>query len=623
MTMAIILAVLAWLLTYLLHSTALLAGAFLLAGLGIVRSHAGRDTLWKVAIVGGVLTATAQLALRLQPPAGHVALAARPQSPLVDVAGVRDVTPPASTEPAAEPVAERFASDVSDAPAPLPAAPVAPARPRHQTRTLFSGLHVSWPALLLNLWFVGALGFGLRLGWLRWSLGRELRARAPLVEGPLPAMLADLCRAAGVRSPRLSVSRDIAGPIAFGQEICLPERVLTQLAPSEQRAVLAHELGHVLRRDPAWLMATAAIQSVLFIQPLNRYARRRLRDEAEYLCDDWAAERAGGVELARCLAEVAGWVQGHPAPAAVAGMAGHGSQLVSRVERLLDGSRRVRPSWWLLRAGAGVAALTLVACSIPGVAAEDVGTSADAVVVSADDAAYVPAIDEGWGVVRDGGRLIELLGGYSVRITGHGHLAFRQWNRGIVIPEGYEIRQNGRAIADDSELCSSQGTVRLVEIDGDGSWELTAIRRADQPAWAAHDADRVGANVAAAVSQVAHAEADASTDAALNGEADAAIDTLVQLWVRDPESVRRAARRIARNYDRDLRPRFESLGIEVGRELAPQLERLTSRVGRDLTPEFARFGAALGASILADLAATVEPDAGSGDFHGKKPPKDD
>src|SRR4051812_46824434 len=66
-------AALAWLLTYLIHSTALLTLAW---GLTRARSWspASADLLWKTALIGGVLTATVQLRLELRP-AGSVSLA--------------------------------------------------------------------------------------------------------------------------------------------------------------------------------------------------------------------------------------------------------------------------------------------------------------------------------------------------------------------------------------------------------------------------------------------------------------------------------------------------------------------------------------------------------------------
>jgi len=647
--MTIILAAVAWLLTYLLHSTVLLAGAALLVAVGIVRSQAARDTLWKVALVGGLLTATTQVALRLEPAAGHVALGAQDESGFLEVAGVRDVQLPApATAVIEQPAAAAFAAVIAGEPA-------TDVQQMRQVRSLVSGLHISWPAMILQLWLFGALAFGIRLLLARVELMRTLRHRREIEDGPLADMMMDLAADADVPLPRLTASHTLSGPIAFGREICIPERVITDLTPGEQRAVLAHELGHVVRRDPAWLLVALAIESVFFFQPFNRFARRGMRAASEYLCDDWAAERTGGIVLARCLAEVAGWVQARPAPAVVAGMAGHCSHLVNRVERLLDGASESRPARWLVRASTAALALAVVAWSVPGVAAEDVGGN-----VSTDEYAYDDheskshdhdaAVsfasgegEDGWGRIRDGGHLLMLAPGYSVRLTGRGRVGIRQWGRAIEVTSGYYFIIDGRIVDDNVDLCG-ETVVRIVETEGDGAWDIMPVRL-DAPAQtgygmaaldarpsseaerAAREVARAGSELGASVGRLTalslrslntrRLERDAATDAAIGGEADAAIDTLLQLWLRDPETVRRAARRIARTYDRDLRPQFESLGVEVGRELAPQLQRLTDRVGRDLTPEFARLGAELGLSIVAALGESPESGAGAGDYRGK------
>ena len=656
--MTIILAAVAWLLTYLLHSTVLILGALALTALGIVRSHAARDTLWKVALVGGLVTATAQLALSVRPWAGHVALDSQPASELLNVAGVRDIALPAPrSAEIGQPAGAAFAAALA-AEAPAGQAP----ETTRAVRRFVSDLHISWPAMILNLWFVTALGFGARLLWTRFSLAGALRDRRDVEDEALLDELAALAASAGVRPPRLTTSEYLSGPIAFGHEICLPERVITRLSRGEQRAVLAHELGHVVRRDPAWLMAALAIESVFFVQPLNRFARRQLRAASEYLCDDWAAERTGGIVLARCLAEVAGWVQARPAPAVAAGMAGHCSHLVSRVERLLDGSQPVRPARRVVRAASGLLALALIAWTVPGVAAEDIGDgtlAAGEYVESEYDwkdgaakfASYEEdgASDETWGRIRDGGHVLVFSSGYSAQLRGQGRLGVRQWGRALELTEGYYFVINGRTVSEDVELCG-ETVVRIVEADGDGAWEIAPVpvqaprstyswRSSQQRdlSRATRDLQRasaqlgteIGRATGAAVESASHQieravrdlERDAATDDALGGEAAAAIDPLLQLWIRDPETVRRAARRIARTYDRDLRPQFESLGVEVGRELAPQLQRLTDRIGRDLTPEFARLGAELGLSIVSALGESAEYGAGHGDYRGKVKPK--
>ena len=66
-------------------------------------------------------------------------------------------------------------------------------------------------------------------------------------------------------------------------EICLPQQALTQLDAEQQAALLAHELAHVARRDPLWLLLSGALECLFFFQPLIRVASRRMQDCAEYL----------------------------------------------------------------------------------------------------------------------------------------------------------------------------------------------------------------------------------------------------------------------------------------------------------------------------------------------------
>ena len=66
--------VLAWLLTYLVHSTALLGGVWLLLRLRPQTSFRVRDGLWEVGLVGGVVTSLAQLGLGVDPVGGRVVL---------------------------------------------------------------------------------------------------------------------------------------------------------------------------------------------------------------------------------------------------------------------------------------------------------------------------------------------------------------------------------------------------------------------------------------------------------------------------------------------------------------------------------------------------------------------
>lgn len=173
------------------------------------------------------------------------------------------------------------------------------------------------------------------------------------------------------RPVRLTQARGLATPVALGRsEICFPPRAVTGLDAEQQRCVLAHELAHLVRRDPLWLNLLWLLESVFFFQPLNRLGRLHFEELSEYLCDDWAVRHTGGaLALARCLAEVAGWVT-PSRRLALTGMAESGPPLTRRVQRLLAGTHAPAspPSWTRVAMATGV--LALVAGLAPGVSQE-------------------------------------------------------------------------------------------------------------------------------------------------------------------------------------------------------------------------------------------------------------
>ena len=323
----------AWLLTYLIHSTVILGAVWLITSRRRV-SDTVRDVLWKSALLGGLVTATAQTAGAREPLAGQLRLAPRTTG---------------SVAPAMR-IAVR--TDFLDAP--------------HRVVLLRPG-GTRWTNVLVVFWLTTAGG-----GLLLLTLGstralRALGSRASLDGTPIGSRLRELLARAGVdRAVELTCSSAIASPVALpGNEVCLPRRALLELQPEEQDSMLAHEVAHLVRRDPQWLVLARAIEVVLFFQPLNRLARRRLQEVAEYLCDDWAIARTRRpVVLAKCLAAVAEWVGRAPAVSTPrlypmsAMVESGGSPLVRRVGRILG--VRNAPHARTPRAAAAASACTLV-----------------------------------------------------------------------------------------------------------------------------------------------------------------------------------------------------------------------------------------------------------------------
>ena len=318
-----------WLLTYMVHSTIILLVAWVVTSRARV-SVGVRDVIWKFALVGGIATATAQTAISHEPLGGQLLLAPRvgPSAPAMRVT-VR--------------------TDASGNPAHLFVRRPGGAR---------------WGNGLVVLWMAAA---GAGLLWLTVAHSRTLTAlgrRTDLSDTPIGGRLALLLARAGVeRHIELTCSDSISSPVALvGDEVCLPRRALLELGPNEQDGMLAHEVAHVVRRDPQWLVLARVIELVLFMQPLNRLARRRMQEVAEFLCDDWAVSRMGKpVTLAKCLAAVAEWVNRAPNSPSLRPMSAMveqgGSPLVQRVGRILNGGDAPR-------AQTGRAAMVMSACAL-------------------------------------------------------------------------------------------------------------------------------------------------------------------------------------------------------------------------------------------------------------------
>jgi beta-lactamase regulating signal transducer with metallopeptidase domain len=341
-----------WLLTYAIHSTLLIGGTwlFLSTPAGRRLAPASAAWLWRFALVGAVISSLLQSLRSPEPLAGTVRVPGAPEVAAVRVA-VQRVTP-GSTEQAE-----------------LPAAFAGPRilswRSSNAAGDVVTGmLNVGprWPFALLGLWLAGAVvGLLLFVRALRRFtrlLGNRRRGERTLAGGALRAVRAG---ARLTRPVRLTLSEDLTSPVAIGaSEICLPERTLAELDPIRMESILAHELAHLERGDPRWLTLARVIEAVFFFQPLNRVARARMQEAAEFASDEWAARVVPRpLDLAHCLARVAEWSEGSSRLLAPAMAEHRGTVLVRRVRRLTAPTSE--PAWGSHRGVRLAAAVMVVA----------------------------------------------------------------------------------------------------------------------------------------------------------------------------------------------------------------------------------------------------------------------
>lgn len=190
---------------------------------------------------------------------------------------------------------------------------------------LLWGILASVAALFLVVAYVGAIR----------SLGSRTRVDA---EHPANQTLRAICERADIRHvPYLSRSADIKSPVCLPRkEICLPDWAFDDLPQEELNSLLAHEVAHMVRRDPLMLMLLQAMSRLFFFQPLFMLARKRLTDIAELSADEWAATRyANAHSVAAALYTCATKINENRQIQWGLAMAGNKSMLKVRVERLI------------------------------------------------------------------------------------------------------------------------------------------------------------------------------------------------------------------------------------------------------------------------------------------------
>lgn len=347
-----------WGLTYLVHSTLLIAGVWLFDRLRPRLRDETRELLWRGALAGGFVTSMIVMALP------HVTIAPTVRlDPLVKIvdAGSHAILPDASSFVAPVGV-------VSATPSEMPVMGASAARDRERGLPLEAErqrwVGTGQAALLLGSVLGVALLFS---AWRRTCrLGDH---RVEVTHGLLRSMFDELLATASLpRRIRLTCSDRLISPAAFGvlrPEICVPVRALTTLSSAEQRAMLAHELAHHARRDPWWMLGSTAAMRLCFVQPLLRLVHQRLRDLAELRADALALRwTRDELALASCLVTVGEWVRdkrGRAMPELVGAMAREDSPLERRVQRMLTAPQPASPPVRSPRRALAVMALVLTA----------------------------------------------------------------------------------------------------------------------------------------------------------------------------------------------------------------------------------------------------------------------
>jgi uncharacterized protein (TIGR03435 family) len=157
----------------------------------------------------------------------------------------------------------RMAAALIDVGEPFPLAPAPPA-------TL-------WPGVLASLWACGFLV--VLVCWIRqWRMARTNPSPAPGVFG------------------------------IFRPKLVMPQGIEERLTPGQLRAVIAHEVCHMRRRDNLLAMVHGVAQALFWFHPLVWWIGARLMEERERACDEEVLRQgADPQEYASGILEICKW----------------------------------------------------------------------------------------------------------------------------------------------------------------------------------------------------------------------------------------------------------------------------------------------------------------------------
>ncbi len=177
------------------------------------------------------------------------------------------------------------------------------------------------------MWVAGGAAVFARMTRDTWRFGRFAR-HAKKAPDELVAEVAVVANRLGLRPPAVKKLAGLASPVMWcvGRPMLLwPADLDKQVTGDGRRAVIAHELAHLRRRDH-WVRRLEMLAAVAhWWNPIFWLARRRLRADAEWACDEWAAAQADRRAYAEALLAVCSF-QPRRRPAPAVGVLGEGKR---------------------------------------------------------------------------------------------------------------------------------------------------------------------------------------------------------------------------------------------------------------------------------------------------------
>ncbi len=180
--------------------------------------------------------------------------------------------------------------------------------PVRDSAMISQSLTASFPtgSLLFSAWLLITIALVTRLACQQRAVRARCKSAKPITPQQLEIFLFEPL---AHQKFGLRLSTEIDSPLLYGiirPIILLPDNLTEWTTPDERKAIIEHEMAHVVRRDPLANLFQTVMRVIFFFHPFVRYACRQLRVERELACDARVMELGTRAEdYAECLLKVA------------------------------------------------------------------------------------------------------------------------------------------------------------------------------------------------------------------------------------------------------------------------------------------------------------------------------